>query len=561
METTTKKARSLYIPYAGPVLLEFPLLNKGSAFSVEERRNFNLSGLLPEVVESIEEQAERAWLQYQGFKTEIDKHIYLRNIQDTNETLFYRLVQNHLEEMMPVIYTPTVGAACERFSEIYRRARGVFISYPNRHNMDDILQNVPNHNIKVIVVTDGERILGLGDQGIGGMGIPIGKLSLYTACGGISPAYTLPVVLDVGTNNQQLVAVAVTSLLAAGVVNAAEVYNKDGNKLDLYGKVHAQHYFSDDNGSDGDKTYARLGFKGETQINDQLTGFGQWEYEFKGNRTESQGADKDKTRLAFAGLKFADYGSFDYGRNYGVAYDIGAWTDVLPEFGGDTWTQTDVFMTGRTTGVATYRNTDFFGLVEGLNFAAQYQGKNDRDGAYESNGDGFGLSATYEYEGFGVGAAYAKSDRTDRQVKAASNLNAAGKNAEVWAAGLKYDANNIYLATTYSETLNMTTFGEDSAGDAFIANKTQNFEAVAQYQFDFGLRPSIAYLKSKGKNLGTYGDQDLVEYIDVGATYYFNKNMSTFVDYKINLLDDSDFTKAAKVSTDNIVAVGLNYQF
>lgn len=106
--------------------------------------------------------------------------------------------------MMPVIYTPTVGAACERFSEIYRRARGVFISYPNRHNMDDILQNVPNHNIKVIVVTDGERILGLGDQGIGGMGIPIGKLSLYTACGGISPAYTLPVVLDVGTNNQQL---------------------------------------------------------------------------------------------------------------------------------------------------------------------------------------------------------------------------------------------------------------------------------------------------------------------------------------------------------------------
>ncbi|EAC1466173.1 porin OmpD, partial [Salmonella enterica] len=203
----------------------------------------------------------------------------------------------------------------------------------------------------------------------------------------------------------------------------------------------------------------------------------------------------------------------------------------------------------------------FFGLVEGLNFAAQYQGKNDRDGAYESNGDGFGLSATYEYEGFGVGAAYAKSDRTNNQVKAASNLNAAGKNAEVWAAGLKYDANNIYLATTYSETLNMTTFGEDAAGDAFIANKTQNFEAVAQYQFDFGLRPSIAYLKSKGKNLGTYGDQDLVEYIDVGATYYFNKNMSTFVDYKINLLDDSDFTKAAKVSTDNIVAVGLNYQF
>ncbi|HAZ54787.1 MAG TPA: NAD-dependent malic enzyme [Franconibacter helveticus] len=204
MDMKQKKNRSLYIPYAGPVLLEFPRLNKGSAFSMEERANFNLIGLLPEVVETIDEQAERAWRQYQEFKTDIDKHIYLRNIQDTNETLFYRLVENHLDEMMPVIYTPTVGLACERFSEIYRRARGVFISWPNRQYMDDILQNVPNHNIKVIVVTDGERILGLGDQGIGGMGIPIGKLSLYTACGGISPAYTLPVVLDIGTNNQQL---------------------------------------------------------------------------------------------------------------------------------------------------------------------------------------------------------------------------------------------------------------------------------------------------------------------------------------------------------------------
>lgn len=205
MNAKHNKNRSLYIPYAGPVLLEFPLLNKGSAFSMEERSNFNLLGLLPEVVETIEEQAERAWLQYQSFKTDIDKHIYLRNIQDTNETLFYRLVENHLDEMMPVIYTPTVGWACERFSDIYRRARGVFISWQNRSSMDDILQNVPNHNIKVIVVTDGERILGLGDQGIGGMGIPIGKLSLYTSCGGISPAYTLPVVLDVGTNNQQLI--------------------------------------------------------------------------------------------------------------------------------------------------------------------------------------------------------------------------------------------------------------------------------------------------------------------------------------------------------------------
>ncbi|MCK8153464.1 porin OmpC [Citrobacter amalonaticus] len=360
----------------------------------------------------------------------------------------------------------------------------------------------------------------------------------------------------------KLVAVAVTSLLAAGVVNAAEVYNKDGNKLDLYGKVTALHYFSDNDGDDGDKTYARLGFKGETQINDQLTGFGQWEYEFKGNNDEANGNKGNKTRLAFAGLKFAEFGSFDYGRNYGVAYDVGAWTDVLPEFGGDTWTQTDNFMTARTTGVATYRNTDFFGLVEGWNFALQYQGKNDRDDLRKANGDGFGLSTSYEYDGFAASAAYAKSDRTDEQ--AAGAYGARGKNAEVWAAGLKYDANNLYLATTYAETRNMTTFGGTNVyGDEIrgIADKTQNFEVVAQYQFDFGLRPSLAYLKSKAKDLGSYGDQDLVEYVDIGATYYFNKNMSTYVDYKINLLDDNRFTRDAGIATDDIVAVGLTYQF
>ena len=204
MELEYESKRPLYIPHAGPILLEFPLLNKGSAFTEEERNNFNLHGLLPEAVETIEEQADRAYRQFQNFKTDIDKHIYLRNIQDTNETLFYRLLDSHLSEMMPVIYTPTVGEACEHFSAIYRRARGLFISYPNRAHIDDMLQNATKQHVKVVVVTDGERILGLGDQGIGGMGIPIGKLSLYTACGGISPAYTLPVVLDAGTNNPQL---------------------------------------------------------------------------------------------------------------------------------------------------------------------------------------------------------------------------------------------------------------------------------------------------------------------------------------------------------------------
>ena len=196
--------RPLYLSYAGPLLLGTPLLNKGSAFSQQERLTFNLEGLLPETVENIEEQVARAYKQYKACVGDVEKHIFLRDIQDTNETLFYRLVRQHLQEIMPIIYTPTVGHACQYFSQIYRKARGLFVSYPNRHRLDDMLQNATTRKVKVIVITDGERILGLGDQGIGGMGIPIGKLSLYTACGGISPAYTLPVVLDAGTNNQSL---------------------------------------------------------------------------------------------------------------------------------------------------------------------------------------------------------------------------------------------------------------------------------------------------------------------------------------------------------------------
>lgn len=201
---TANAKRPLYIPYAGPTLLEMPLLNKGSAFSHEERMAFNLIGLLPHKVESIDDQLERVYRQYQQCHTDLERHVHLRAIQDDNETLYFRLVTDHLEEMLPIIYTPTVGEACQEFSNIYRNHRGLFINYSDREHMDDILRSATKDNVRVIVVTDGERILGLGDQGIGGMGIPIGKLALYTACGGISPAYTLPIMLDVGTNNQAL---------------------------------------------------------------------------------------------------------------------------------------------------------------------------------------------------------------------------------------------------------------------------------------------------------------------------------------------------------------------
>ena len=198
------KKRPLYTAYANSVLLETALLNKGSAFTASERQEFNLDGLLPTAIETIEDQGKRAYHQFSNLRNDLNKHIFLRNIQDTNETLYFNLLTRHLEEMMPIIYTPTVGEACQQFSRIYRRKRGLFLSYPERDKMSAMLRNLDKNNVKVIVVTDSERILGLGDQGIGGMGIPIGKLALYSGCGGISPAYTLPITLDVGTNNKEL---------------------------------------------------------------------------------------------------------------------------------------------------------------------------------------------------------------------------------------------------------------------------------------------------------------------------------------------------------------------
>ena len=198
------KKRPLYTPYSSSILLETALLNKGSAFTDSERRDFNLHGLLPVAIETIEDQEKRTYHQFSHLRNDLNKHVFLRNIQDTNETLYFNLISKHLEEMLPIIYTPTVGLACQQFSRIYRRKRGLFVSYPDRDKMKEVLKNLDKNNVKVIVVTDSERILGLGDQGIGGMGIPIGKLAIYSGCGGISPAYTLPITLDVGTNNQEL---------------------------------------------------------------------------------------------------------------------------------------------------------------------------------------------------------------------------------------------------------------------------------------------------------------------------------------------------------------------
>ncbi|TVV74575.1 NAD-dependent malic enzyme [Sphingomonas solaris] len=186
---------------AARALLADPLTNKGTAFTNEERETFGLHGLLPPHVGTLDSQIERRMRALEGMKDDFHRYAFLRELQDSNEVLFQALVQRDLPRMLPLVYTPTVGEGCERFSEIWRRPRGLFLSYPNRDRIADILADPALDRVKVIVVSDGERILGLGDQGAGGMGIPIGKLALYTACAGIHPAEVLPILIDVGTDN------------------------------------------------------------------------------------------------------------------------------------------------------------------------------------------------------------------------------------------------------------------------------------------------------------------------------------------------------------------------
>lgn len=371
---------------------------------------------------------------------------------------------------------------------------------------------------------------------------------------------------------RKVLAMLVPALLMAGTVNAAEIYNKNGNKVDLYGKMVGERLWTgsdNGNGSENkDTSYARFGIKGETQISSDLTGFGQFEYNLPASTPE--GAQNEDTRLAFAGLTFANMGSFDYGRNYGVAYDAAAYTDMLVEWGGDSWASADNYMNGRTNGVATYRNRDFFGLVEGLDFALQYQGKNEGQSTdlngrkiSQDNGDGYSMSVDYNIDGFSFVGVYGKSDRTDRQ-----NADGNGDNAEVWSLAAKYDANNVYAAIMYGETRNMTPGSyTDSKIDATYngINKTQNVEAVVQYQFNFGLRPSLGYVYSEGKDItdsqGKKGvNADRVNYVELGTWYYFNKNMNVYTAYKFNLLNEEDGALTGS-STDDQFAMGIVYQF
>ncbi|GKW22800.1 phosphoporin PhoE [Pectobacterium carotovorum subsp. carotovorum] len=361
---------------------------------------------------------------------------------------------------------------------------------------------------------------------------------------------------------RNILAVVIPALLVAGAANAAEIYNKDANKLDLTGRVHAGYTFNNQSDENSDNTNARLGFKGQTQITSDLTGYGTFEHQFDANKTEDRNGSAGKTRKAFAGLKFADFGSFDYGRNTGVAYNGLAYTDVLPENGGDS-SITDT-LTGRIGNAATFNTTNFFGLVDGLGFGLQYVAKDDEknsagvsvDRLDRQHGDAWATSLSYDTDfGVGVVASYGAYDRTQTQ-QATTTAGAKGDRADVWSTGLKYDANNVYVAATYGQARNF--FLTNNSG---IADESKIFEVVAQYNFDFGLTPTIAYVSRKDKvNTAVDVSGYSVRYASIGGTYAFNKNFSTYVEYDINLLN-KDQDKTFAQDNGDIVNVGVIYQF
>ncbi|WP_159715263.1 porin [Blochmannia endosymbiont of Camponotus nipponensis] len=364
----------------------------------------------------------------------------------------------------------------------------------------------------------------------------------------------------------------VATMVMASTAGASEIYNKDGNTLSVFGSLVGGHYFSRDNTKNGDNSFVRYGFSGKTYINDKIVGFGLWEHEISLKNVEGNNINNnDKVLLGYAGIKFGNFGSIDYGRNYGILYDVGSWTDVIPGFGGDI-SLVDNFLSNRSSKVITYRNKNLFGYLNGLDFALQYQGKNDVNKLTgrtlkTANGEGYGVSASYSLNnGLAASVAYVNNKRTAEQSSLDSSV-CYDDNVEAYSLGIKYDGKGMYVAAVYGETYNMTPFG--SFCDNIVnperiygfANKAKNVELVAQYQFDFGLRPSVSYLYSKASDVENGYSNFLKKCVTVGASYIFDKNIYATMDYRINLLNKDSFTNASQICTDDVIALGIAYIF
>ncbi|MFC3911887.1 porin [Pseudaeromonas sharmana] len=342
----------------------------------------------------------------------------------------------------------------------------------------------------------------------------------------------------------------IPALLVAGTASAATVYDQNGSKLDLYGRATGMYYGSDNDELSGDQSYFRLGLKGETAINSELSGIGQVEYNLP-----TSGSDNDELRLGYAGLRHATFGQLTYGRQDGLFSMVNDYTDVLPEFGGDGLGKgTEVFGTGRTNGLFKYA-FNYNGVTLGL----QYTGKNDPQNNDTSKwmlGSDAGYAVGLSYDapiGLSIATVYNRAGKTDDQKQ---NATFGGQDdAQLTGVGVRYNANNLYAAATYSE-------GRDhyAIGDGY-AHKSRGYEAVVQYTVADKFVPGLAYVRSEVKDASQNIDDKANEYVSVNAAYHFNDNFQSYVDYRINMLDDNSFTQTYGINTDDVVAVGMRYDF
>lgn len=353
----------------------------------------------------------------------------------------------------------------------------------------------------------------------------------------------------------------------SATVNAVEIFNKDGNQLELYGSINPSHEFSNKFlstkvTSKDDSTNAIIGLSGRVNITDKLLSYAKIEYKTNFFMPEELlNQQPNIIRLGYAGLKYGNLGSIDYGRSYGIIHDAQSLTNRAPYIiNNSVFAYNDNYMIGRNNSLLTYKNDNVFGLIDGLSFSLQYQDANKNRAEYQKNGTGWGASVKYETDS-GLTAIGSCFTSKKLQSESDSSKNLKNLSVDTYGLGFKYDTDNVYVAAFYGAARNLTPY--KLKNDTSYIDETQNIEAIAEYNFKSGFHPSLSYLDSKGQNSssGQTPEINLAKQINIATRYEFNKNISTYMNYKINLLKENDFSKNNKISTDNIIGAGIVYRF